>query len=124
MFGATSPVPGSLAGRVPSCLHQEMWHAPQWQGFYSYRDIYLDLDPTYRDRFGRPLVRMTIDFHDNELKQNAFLTDRLAEVISAMGAKQASSSTARDHTTSVGVKFELSEAALARSERTQSRSQP
>jgi len=62
MFGATSPVPGSLAGRVPSCLHQEMWHAPQWQGFYSYRDIYLDLDPTYRDRFGRPLVRMTIDF--------------------------------------------------------------
>jgi gluconate 2-dehydrogenase alpha chain len=56
--------------------------------FYSYRDIYLDLDPTYRDRFGRPLVRMTIDFHDNELKQNAFLTDRLAEVISGMGAKQ------------------------------------
>jgi gluconate 2-dehydrogenase alpha chain len=56
--------------------------------FYSYRDIYLDLDPTYQDRFARPLVRMTIDFHDNELKQNAFLTDRLAEIISAMGAKQ------------------------------------
>ena len=37
--------------------------------FYSYRDIYLDLDPTYHDRFGRPLVRMTIDFHDNELKR-------------------------------------------------------
>jgi gluconate 2-dehydrogenase alpha chain len=55
--------------------------------FYSYRDIYLDLDPTYQDRFARPLVRMTIDFHDNELKQNAFLTDRLAEIISAMGAK-------------------------------------
>jgi gluconate 2-dehydrogenase alpha chain len=28
--------------------------------FYSYRDVYLDLDPTYKDRFGRPLVRLTI----------------------------------------------------------------
>ena len=35
---------------------------------YSYRDDYLDLDPTYKDRFGRPLLRMTIDFHDNELQ--------------------------------------------------------
>ena len=56
--------------------------------FYSYRDVYLDLDPTYRDRFGRPLMRMTIDFHDNEIKQNAFLTDRFAEIIKAMGANQ------------------------------------
>ena len=23
-------------------------------GFYSYRDVYLDLDPTYKDRFDRP----------------------------------------------------------------------
>src|SRR5258706_4120150 len=54
--------------------------------FYSYRDVYLDLDPTYKDRFGRPLMRMTIDFHDNEIKQNAFLTDKFAEIIHAMGA--------------------------------------
>jgi gluconate 2-dehydrogenase alpha chain len=56
--------------------------------FYSYRDVYLDLDPTYRDRFNRPLMRMTIDFHENELKQNAFLTDRFAEIIQAMGARE------------------------------------
>jgi gluconate 2-dehydrogenase alpha chain len=56
--------------------------------FYAYRDVYLDLDPTYKDRFGRPLMRMTIDFHDNELKQNRFLTDKFAEIIKAMGAKQ------------------------------------
>ncbi len=55
---------------------------------YSYRDVYLDLDPTYRDRFGRPLVRITMDFHENELKQNAFLTDRFAEIFRAMGATQ------------------------------------
>jgi len=56
--------------------------------FYSYRDIYLDLDPTYRDRFDRPLMRMTIDFHDNEVKQNTFLTDHFGEIIKAMGANQ------------------------------------
>ena len=55
---------------------------------YSYRDIYLDLDPTYKDRFGRPLMRMTIDFHDNELKMSAFLTDKYAEILQQMGAKQ------------------------------------
>jgi len=51
---------------------------------YSYKDCYLDLDPTYKDRFGRPLMRMTFDFHDNELKMSAFLTDRLAEIAKAM----------------------------------------
>jgi gluconate 2-dehydrogenase alpha chain len=53
---------------------------------YSYRDVYLDLDPTYKDRFGRPLVRMTIDFHENELKAAAFMTDKYAEIVKAMGA--------------------------------------
>jgi gluconate 2-dehydrogenase alpha chain len=55
---------------------------------YSYRTNYLDLDPTYRDRFGRPLVRMTMDFHENELKMSTFLTDRYAEIITRMGATQ------------------------------------
>ncbi len=55
---------------------------------YSYRDVFVDLDPDYRDRFDRPLVRITMDFHDNELKQNRFLTDRFAEIFQAMGARQ------------------------------------
>jgi gluconate 2-dehydrogenase alpha chain len=55
---------------------------------YSYRDVYLDLDPTYQDRFGRPLVRITMDFHDNEIRQNRFLTDKFAAVFQAMGALQ------------------------------------
>jgi gluconate 2-dehydrogenase alpha chain len=54
--------------------------------FYSYRDVYLDRDPTYTDRFGRPLVRMTIDFHENELKAAQFMTDKYAEIVHAMGA--------------------------------------
>ena len=55
---------------------------------YSYRDVYLDLDPTYKDRFGRPMLRMTIDFHDNELKAAAFMTDKYAEIVKAMGAEK------------------------------------
>lgn len=51
---------------------------------YSYRDCYLDLDPTYKDRFGRPLLRMTFDFHDNELKMAAHTTRKLGEIGRAM----------------------------------------
>jgi gluconate 2-dehydrogenase alpha chain len=54
----------------------------------SYRTNYLDLDPTWKDRFGRPLLRMTMDLHENELKMSAFLTDKYAEIIAAMGATQ------------------------------------
>jgi gluconate 2-dehydrogenase alpha chain len=56
--------------------------------WYAYRDNYLDLDPTYKDRFGRPLLRMTMDLHENELKMSAFLTDKYAEIIKQMGANQ------------------------------------
>ena len=55
---------------------------------YAYKGVYLDLDPTYKDRFGRPLLRLTIDFHDNELKMSAHLTDKFAEIVERMGAKQ------------------------------------
>jgi len=53
---------------------------------YSYRGAHLDLDPVYTDRFGRPLLRMTFDFHANELRMSAFLTARLAEIGRRMGA--------------------------------------
>ena len=41
--------------------------------------------PTYKDRFGRPLMRITIDFHDNELKMSAYLTDKYAEILQGDG---------------------------------------
>jgi gluconate 2-dehydrogenase alpha chain len=51
---------------------------------YSYRDVFLDLDPTYTDAYGRKLLRITFDFHQNELKMSAYLTDRLAEIVQKM----------------------------------------
>ncbi|MGC8524306.1 MAG: GMC family oxidoreductase [Acidibrevibacterium sp.] len=51
----------------------------------SHRGAYCDLDPTYRDRFGRPLLRLTFDFHPNDLRMSHFVTDRLAQIGRAMG---------------------------------------
>ena len=50
----------------------------------SYRDAYLDLDPTYRDVFGSPLLRMTFDFHKNELDMSGFLTEKATLIAKAM----------------------------------------
>jgi len=50
----------------------------------SHRTNYLDLDPTYRDVYGRPLMRMTFDFTDNEHRMSDYLTDRAAELAKAM----------------------------------------
>jgi gluconate 2-dehydrogenase alpha chain len=55
---------------------------------YSFRDNYLDLDPTYKDHLGRPLMRMTFDFHPNEVKMSAFLTDRAAEIMQMTNPRQ------------------------------------
>ncbi|WP_028078982.1 GMC family oxidoreductase [Solimonas soli] len=49
---------------------------------------YLDLDPTYKDAWGLPLLRMTFDFHDNDLKMSAFITEKAVEIGKAMGARQ------------------------------------
>ena len=54
----------------------------------SYRGNCLDLDPTYRDVYGRPLLRMTFDFTDNEHRMSDYLTDRAAEIGKAMGARE------------------------------------
>ena len=54
----------------------------------SHRNNYLDLDPTYRDIYGRPLMRMTFDFTDNEHKMSDYLTDRATDIAKAMNARE------------------------------------
>ena len=54
----------------------------------SYRGNYLDLDPTYRDDHGRPLMRMTFDFGENEHRMSDYLTDRAAEIAKAMNPRE------------------------------------
>ncbi|HET7848202.1 MAG TPA: GMC family oxidoreductase [Pseudolabrys sp.] len=54
----------------------------------SHRGNYLDLDPTYHDVHGRPLLRLTFDYTDNEHKMSDYLTDRAAEIAKAMKPRE------------------------------------
>jgi gluconate 2-dehydrogenase alpha chain len=49
---------------------------------------YLDLDPTYKDAWGLPLLRMTFDFPENDLKMSAHATQKAIEIGKAMGGQQ------------------------------------
>jgi gluconate 2-dehydrogenase alpha chain len=53
---------------------------------YSHPDNYLSLDPTYKDRFGVPLVRVTFDFRDNEVRMSEYVTQKAYEIAKATGA--------------------------------------
>lgn len=54
----------------------------------AYKDHYFDLDPTYKDHLGDPLIRMTIDWRDNERKMVEFMIGKGVELARAMGAKE------------------------------------
>ncbi|HVO47761.1 MAG TPA: GMC family oxidoreductase [Steroidobacteraceae bacterium] len=54
----------------------------------SQKQNYLDLDPTYKDAWGQPLLRMTFDFPKNDLRMAEYVTARGVEIGRATGAKQ------------------------------------
>jgi gluconate 2-dehydrogenase alpha chain len=49
---------------------------------------YLDLDPTYKDRIGRPLLRMTFDFPDNDIRMSNYVTDKMEEIANALHPRE------------------------------------
>jgi gluconate 2-dehydrogenase alpha chain len=52
----------------------------------AYRQNYADLDPTYRDAWGNPLLRITFDFTDNERKMVKYVAGKaLTRISAAMG---------------------------------------
>ena len=53
-----------------------------------YRDNYTSLDPTYKDHLGDPLLRLTLDWHDNERNLVKFFIAKGVEIARAMGAKE------------------------------------
>jgi gluconate 2-dehydrogenase alpha chain len=51
----------------------------------AYRQNYADLDPTYRDSYGNPLIRITFNFTDNERKMVRYVAEKaLTQIISQM----------------------------------------
>jgi len=56
-------------------------------GVLPYRTNYLDLDPTYKDAFGLPLLRMTFDWGPNEHRASQFAAQVLERIARAIGPK-------------------------------------
>jgi len=52
----------------------------------AYRDVYLDLDPTWKDAYGQPLLRMTFTWKDNDIRMNQYVVSKIAPIAKAMGA--------------------------------------
>ncbi|MFD2208628.1 GMC family oxidoreductase [Virgibacillus halophilus] len=51
-----------------------------------FKHHYLDLDPTYKDTFGDPLLRMTFDFEKQDRELAAFTAKKSEEILKEMGA--------------------------------------
>ncbi|QTD43225.1 GMC family oxidoreductase [Sporosarcina sp. Te-1] len=49
---------------------------------------YLSLDPTYKDKYGVPLLRMTYNFTEQDRNLHKFITKKTVEVMEKMGAKK------------------------------------
>jgi gluconate 2-dehydrogenase alpha chain len=66
---------------------------------FAYKQNFMDLDPTYTDKWGDPLLRMTLDWTDYEMRQMAFgerISSRLLEVIAQVsGARLIKTDTGR-----------------------------
>jgi gluconate 2-dehydrogenase alpha chain len=102
-----SPGEGPIAswGQVPPGETQRDWGAEfkkaslRWHDralivnseaeHLAYRDNYLDLDPTYTDKWGDPLTRMTFDWNDQERACGRMLLEVEARIARAMNVKYA-----------------------------------
>ena len=50
----------------------------------AYRQCFADLDPTFKDAYGEPLLRITLDWQENDLKASEYVTDKMMEIGRAM----------------------------------------
>lgn len=51
-----------------------------------YDDNYLDLDPSVKDMFGQPVIRITAEYKDNEKNIALFIHDKMEQWYRAAGA--------------------------------------
>lgn len=95
--------PATYFGTMPSGAAKSNWGA-EWKkasidwydrgaavGFVgdhlSWRQNYMDLDPTYTDKFGDPLLRFTLDWTEHEFRQREVADGIAREIGRAMGAR-------------------------------------
>lgn len=54
----------------------------------AHRENYLDLDPNYTDQWGRPLMRMTYDFTENDRRLSDYITPIAEDIALNMGGRE------------------------------------
>ncbi|PZR52957.1 GMC family oxidoreductase [Xylanimonas oleitrophica] len=52
----------------------------------AYHGNFMDLDPTYKDEWGLPMLRITFDWRENERNLYRYVAARCGEIVQAMGA--------------------------------------
>lgn len=52
----------------------------------SFKQHFLDLDTTYKDAYGDPLLRITFDFEDQDRELAKYLASKCKEIVTEMGA--------------------------------------
>ncbi len=50
----------------------------------SYHTNHLDLDPTYKDKYGRPLMRMTFNWKSNDIRMTQFMKSKIEPLAESM----------------------------------------
>jgi gluconate 2-dehydrogenase alpha chain len=100
----TGPTGGRPIQTLPTPPGTPRW-GPQWKraaketylrfftmgsqgSSYATPGNHLDLDPTYKDRFGLPLLRMTFDFPDNDIRMSNYVTDKMEGIAKALAPRQ------------------------------------
>ena len=83
-----TPTWGSAWKKAVKDNYQRVANAGAQGSVMSYRENYLDLDPTYKDSLGRPLLRMTFNYQPNEQKMANWMADRCEELVKTMGANK------------------------------------
>jgi gluconate 2-dehydrogenase alpha chain len=69
---------------------------------FAYRGNYLDLDPTYHDKWGDPLLRVTLNWTDADRKQAAYIAAKEVAIAQAMGATDISAPVLVSHPPGTG----------------------
>ena len=89
---STNPVPNGTKTWGREFKDQSVYYANRHISLMSqkaslpYENNYADLDPTFKDPYGDPLLRITVDYHEEETNRNNFLIDKAEEILKEMGA--------------------------------------
>jgi gluconate 2-dehydrogenase alpha chain len=94
---AGTPAWGSAWKKAVAHYYQRAFPGGAQGGVQAYRGNYCDLDPTYRDIYGRPLMRITFDWGPHEHKQSAFMVGVHQKMAKALGASSVISNALPEH---------------------------